>query len=221
MAQLVKNPLQCRRPGFDSLGWEHPLEKGKAIHIMNSIKYVICSDESFKKTSIEFNMIINRSANILFFTFQILRFPPPPPPPTARTLFTLLIFSINSFFKHKSGVKPQYIKVIKEKFVSIMFVRFQCIMLTYKTQKKEQWGFVDEHRKLKSVLRMTAAGFSNFSFQFIPFCCRWFFFFNIVAQSWENNLGSLKKWVASNDRVLCFFFFVLKTYLAISGYFYI
>ena len=32
VAQLVKNPLQCRRPGFDSLGWEDPLEKGWGTH---------------------------------------------------------------------------------------------------------------------------------------------------------------------------------------------
>ena len=33
MAQLVKKCLQCKRPGFvQSLGWEDPLEKGKATH---------------------------------------------------------------------------------------------------------------------------------------------------------------------------------------------
>lgn len=45
-------------------------------------------------------------------------------------------------FQTQSYVKPQYIKLIKENFVSIMCVRFQCVMLTYEIKKKEQWGFV-------------------------------------------------------------------------------
>ena len=32
MAQLVKNPPAMRETGVRSLGWEDPLEKGKATH---------------------------------------------------------------------------------------------------------------------------------------------------------------------------------------------
>ena len=32
VAQTVKNRLQCRRPGFRSLGWEGPLEEDTAAH---------------------------------------------------------------------------------------------------------------------------------------------------------------------------------------------
>ena len=32
MAQLVKNPPAVREPWVRSLGWEDPLEKGKATH---------------------------------------------------------------------------------------------------------------------------------------------------------------------------------------------
>ena len=32
MAQLVKNPLAMQETGVRSLGWEDPLEKGKATH---------------------------------------------------------------------------------------------------------------------------------------------------------------------------------------------
>ena len=32
MAQLVKNPLAIRKTWVPSLGWEDPLEKGKATH---------------------------------------------------------------------------------------------------------------------------------------------------------------------------------------------
>ena len=32
MAQMVKNPLAMRETWVQSLGWEDPLEKGKATH---------------------------------------------------------------------------------------------------------------------------------------------------------------------------------------------
>ena len=32
VAQLVKNPPAMRETRVQSLGWEHPLEKGKATH---------------------------------------------------------------------------------------------------------------------------------------------------------------------------------------------
>ena len=32
MAQLVKNPPTVQETWVPSLGWEHPLEKGKATH---------------------------------------------------------------------------------------------------------------------------------------------------------------------------------------------
>ena len=32
MAQLVKNQLAMQEPWIESLGWEAPLEKGKATH---------------------------------------------------------------------------------------------------------------------------------------------------------------------------------------------
>lgn len=53
-------------------------------------------------------------------------------------LVDLQIFSVSTPFQTQSYVKPQYIKLIKEHFVSVVFVRFQCMMLTYKTKKKEQ-----------------------------------------------------------------------------------
>lgn len=48
----------------------------------------------------------------------------------------------------------------------------------------------DEHRNVKSVLQMTAAGFYNFSFQFIPFVVVDFFL--ILLHNIEKNPGSLK-----------------------------
>lgn len=93
------------------------------------------------------------------------------------------IFSISFFFQTQCCVKPQYIKLLRQNVGSMMFVRSQCIMLTSKTKKKEQWGFVMNteiwNQCYRWQLQASLSSVSNLS----PFVGS--SFFNIVARYWE------------------------------------
>ena len=90
--------------------------------------------------------------------------------------YDLQIFLVSAPFS-QSYVKTQCIKFLKENFVGMMSVRSQCIMLTSKTKKKEQWGFVMNAEIWNQCKDDSCRLFCKFSSQFIPFCWWWFICF--------------------------------------------
>ena len=63
MAQLVKNPPAMRETGVRSLGWEDPLEKGKATHssiLASRISWTVCKESDMtEQLTLSFSCILN------------------------------------------------------------------------------------------------------------------------------------------------------------------
>ena len=107
MAQLVKNPLAMRETWIRSLGWEDPLEKGKAAHSHMGSQSPTGLTERLKLSSPSFS------------------------PPTPPFLLPVSLSSI-SVFRGKMNRQPSSLCIlIIHTDVNIMFLLSCCLVDTW------------------------------------------------------------------------------------------